>query len=67
MVKRLVIVFLVISSVAKAQDIHFSQWMFSPLNLNPGETGAYEGDYRVVGNYRSQWGLSWKSSTKHLE
>ena len=56
MVKRLVIVFLVISSVAKAQDIHFSQWMFSPLNLNPGETGAYEGDYRVVGNYRSQWG-----------
>lgn len=39
----------------KAQDIHFTQWMFSPLNLNPGETGRFDGDYRIVGNFRSQW------------
>ena len=45
-----------IAVVSKAQDIHFTQWMFSPLNLNPAETGRFDGDYRVVGNYRSQWG-----------
>ena len=55
--KKLVLILSVfVSYLSLGQDIHFSQWMFSPLNLNPGETGAYEGDYRVVGNYRSQWG-----------
>lgn len=39
----------------KAQDIHFSQYYFSPLSLNPANTGNYHGDYRLFGNYRSQW------------
>jgi type IX secretion system PorP/SprF family membrane protein len=38
------------------QDIHFTQYMHSPLNLNPGYTGRFDGDFRVVGNFRSQWG-----------
>ncbi len=38
-----------------AQDIHFSQIGRSPLNLNPGLTGIFEGDVRFIGNYRSQW------------
>ncbi len=38
-----------------AQDIHFSQFYFSPLSLNPANTGNYKGDYRFFGNYRSQW------------
>jgi type IX secretion system PorP/SprF family membrane protein len=38
-----------------AQDIHFSQYYFSPLTLNPANTGNYKGDYRIFGNYRSQW------------
>lgn len=38
-----------------AQDIHFSQFYNSPLNLNPGLTGSFIGDIRVVGNQRSQW------------
>lgn len=38
------------------QDIHFSQYNASPLTLNPALTGFYNGDYRVVGNFRSQWG-----------
>lgn len=38
-----------------AQDIHFSQFYFSPLSLNPANTGNYKGDYRLFGNYRSQW------------
>lgn len=39
----------------RAQDIHFSQFGNSPLNLNPGLAGVFGGDLRAVGNYRSQW------------
>jgi type IX secretion system PorP/SprF family membrane protein len=56
MVKKLLFILLIASANLKAQDIHFTQWMFSPLNLNPGETGRFDGDYRIVGNFRSQWG-----------
>ena len=38
-----------------AQDIHFSQFNFSPLNQNPANTNLFDGDYRFVGNYRNQW------------
>lgn len=55
MVKKLLVILLIASASMQAQDIHFTQWMFSPLNLNPGETGRFDGDYRIVGNYRSQW------------
>lgn len=40
---------------ATAQDIHFSQFANSPLNLNPGLTGVFGGDLRAVANYRNQW------------
>ncbi|MFT6745700.1 MAG: type IX secretion system PorP/SprF family membrane protein [Glaciecola sp.] len=49
-------VFLSLSIFAmKAQDIHFTQYYFSPLNTNPAYTGRFDGDYRIVGNHRSQW------------
>ena len=38
-----------------AQDIHFSQFGNSPLNLNPGLAGVFGGDIRFVANYRQQW------------
>ncbi|MFP4663239.1 MAG: PorP/SprF family type IX secretion system membrane protein [Bacteroidales bacterium] len=38
-----------------AQDIHFSQYMHAPLNLNPAETGNFDGDYRFAGNHKRQW------------
>jgi type IX secretion system PorP/SprF family membrane protein len=38
-----------------AQDIHYSQFNSSPQNLNPAQTGLFNGDWRFVGNYRSQW------------
>lgn len=38
-----------------AQDIHFTQYYFSPLSLNPANTGNYTGDYRGMVNYRTQW------------
>ncbi len=37
------------------QDIHFSQFYLSPLNLNPAMTGVMNGNIRLVANYRNQW------------
>ena len=37
------------------QDIHFSQFNGSLLNLSPGFTGLFNGDFRVGAIYRSQW------------
>jgi type IX secretion system PorP/SprF family membrane protein len=42
-------------ALMKAQDVHFSQFYFSPLSLNPANTGNFNGDHRFFGNYRSQW------------
>ena len=44
------------AATATAQDIHFTQYNNSPLTLNPANTGAFFGDWRIVNNYRSQWG-----------
>lgn len=38
-----------------AQDIHFSQFYASPLNLNPALAGVIEGNYRLAAVYRNQW------------
>ncbi len=38
-----------------AQDIHWTMYDMSPLTLNPANTGAYEGTYRVGGIYRDQF------------
>lgn len=38
-----------------SQDIHFSQFYNSPLNLNPSLIGSFKGDFRFVGNQRTQW------------
>ena len=37
------------------QDIHFSQFSGSLLNISPGYTGMFNGDYRLSAIYRSQW------------
>ena len=45
------------SSSMRAQvDPHFSQYYVYPSWLNPALTGAIDGDYRISGIYRSQWG-----------
>jgi len=46
----------------QAQDIHFSQFYMSPLNLNPAMTGVMNSQVRVVGNYRNQWASVLKSN-----
>ncbi len=49
------IALVVFASIAIGQDIHFSQFNASPLNLNPALAGQFDGDYRFVGNQRTQW------------
>jgi type IX secretion system PorP/SprF family membrane protein len=47
----------VVGKIAIAQvDPHFTQYYVYPSWLNPALTGAFDGDYRVSGIYRNQWG-----------
>lgn len=41
---------------SEGQDIHFSQFFETPLLRNPSLAGIFNGDIRVQGVYRSQWG-----------
>jgi type IX secretion system PorP/SprF family membrane protein len=45
-----------------SQDIHFSQFYMSPLNLNPALTGVMNCNDRFVANYRNQWASILKSN-----
>ncbi|MFN0016577.1 MAG: PorP/SprF family type IX secretion system membrane protein [Saprospiraceae bacterium] len=38
-----------------AQDLHFSQFYNNPMHGSPALTGAFGGDLRAMGLYRSQW------------
>ncbi len=46
---------LVLANAGAAQDIHFSQFYYSPLTLNPALTGTMDGTFRIGGIYRNQW------------
>jgi type IX secretion system PorP/SprF family membrane protein len=47
---------LILVMSSQAQDLHFSQFMNSPLLTNPANTGFVpDGDYRLGVNYRNQW------------
>ena len=58
----------IIASNARAQDLHFSQFMHSPLLTNPANAGFIpEADYRVGALYRSQWtSLNVPFNTAHV-
>lgn len=44
------------ATTVESQDLHFSQFMNSPLVTNPANTGFIpDGDYRLGVNYRNQW------------
>ncbi len=51
----LLLVALSVSGSLMSQDIHFSQFYMSPLNLNPALTGVLNCKTRMVVNYRNQW------------
>lgn len=41
--------------IVNGQDYHFSQFNSSPLFINPGATGAFNGEMRFSANYKNQW------------
>lgn len=47
--------YLLLATIAKAQDLHFSQFFEAPLLRNPSLAGIYAGDIRVQAVYRDQW------------
>ena len=52
----LIAFFAILGSLSlSAQDIHFSQFYMSPLNLNPAMTGVMNCNVRLTANYRNQW------------
>lgn len=52
----LVACFLLLAPCTFSQDLHFSQFINSPLLTNPANTGFIpDGDYRMGMNYRNQW------------
>lgn len=43
----------------QGQDLHYSYYHFTPLSVNPANSGAFSGSYRVSGIYtRKDFGLS---------
>lgn len=60
MIKKLTIFFVALNLscgvYTNAQDLHFSQFMNTPLLTNPANTGFIpDGDYRIGANFRNQW------------
>lgn len=49
-----VLLLLAVQSLS-AQDIHLSHIHASPTLLNPSLAGLFNGDIRMIANYRSQW------------
>lgn len=45
----------IINFESEAQDLHYSQFYNSPLNVNPALTGIFNGDKRITGSVRDQW------------
>lgn len=52
------VVVLWFSTSVSAQDWHFSQFHSSPVVTNPAFTGLFNGDLRIIGNYKDQWGFA---------
>jgi type IX secretion system PorP/SprF family membrane protein len=40
----------------QAQDIHFSQYYNSPMNLSPAQSGLFSEDIRFIAHSKHQWG-----------
>lgn len=47
---------LLVCVAGAAQDFHYVQAVASPLNINPGLVGGFDGNDRFSFNFRRQWG-----------
>lgn len=58
---------MMLQKLAAQTDPHFTQYYIYPSWTNPALTGAFDGQYRVSGIYRTQWGnISTPYSTQGL-
>ena len=46
---------LLLQTSIQGQDAHFSQFNFTPLQVNPANAGDFNGCYRIHSTYRNQW------------
>jgi type IX secretion system PorP/SprF family membrane protein len=53
--KRIILLLLVWSMQAAAQDVGYSQFYDQPMLRNPALAGIFDGDVRVTASYRNQW------------
>ena len=55
--KQILIIFigLFVNSMAYSQDLHFTNYSYSPLYLSPAKTGSFLGSTRVGINFREQF------------
>ncbi|MDA8692444.1 PorP/SprF family type IX secretion system membrane protein [Saprospiraceae bacterium] len=51
----LIAICICISAFAYSQDLHFTNYYYSPLYLSPAKTGAFAGTYRFGVNVRDQF------------
>jgi len=54
-IRGLGIMVFLLSVQAIGQDIHFTQFTMLPAYINPSQTGEFNGNFRAVAGYRSQW------------
>jgi len=47
----IVLLFSCLNVILIGQDLHFSYYQFTPLNVNPANAGAFSGSYRISGIY----------------
>ncbi len=57
MIKRIIFLTLLLTGTLRvsAQDAHLSLYDAAPLFLNPAMTGVFPGDWRLHGQFRTQW------------
>ncbi|KXK38901.1 MAG: type IX secretion system membrane protein PorP/SprF [Saprospiraceae bacterium] len=58
--------FVLMCSDSSAQDLHYSYYHFTPLSVNPANTGAFHGSYRIGGIYTSKDGAISDRSFKNF-
>jgi type IX secretion system PorP/SprF family membrane protein len=51
----IILLFLFLQLFSYAQDIHFSQFYHSPMQINPALAGIFNGYFRLNLNYKGQW------------
>lgn len=54
--RRILLISILLGALnTNAQDAHLSLYDAAPIFLNPAMTGVFDGDWRIHGQYRTQW------------